>query len=81
MSNIDVNNLDAITAFSYEENEKRKIQYIDKIISVISPILMGLNHWQISLLLNEVTKKILETTVFTASTGKRNQSPDDPKSG
>ena len=50
---------------SYEENEKRKLQYVDKIISVISPILIGLAHDQIAIVLEKTTQRILKGMIFT----------------
>lgn len=47
------------------KNKERRIKYVGRIISLISPVLTGLNHAQISSLLKEVTTIVLETTVFT----------------
>jgi len=54
-----------------EKSEERKMKYINKIISLVSPILIGLTHSQIDSVLTKAKDQILISMIFTGDLYER----------
>lgn len=54
-----------------QKNRERKEKYVNKIISLVSPVLIGLTHYQVDSVLTEAKDQILRSMIFTGDLYER----------